>query len=100
MRPARGTVEARKGQVMEPLLTFDGVRIGHILEELTLYGATSVKMVRADRSGRESREINAPPGNAIFLRAPGFSAAPERPFHYMTDTKESRYVLGLRQPKP
>jgi hypothetical protein len=217
VRLARGTVEARKRQVTEPLLTFDGFRIGDILEELTVYGATSVKMlpenlrssllveaegysyrpepetvgsgesvvhqqmgtfedfpaksrfwvlrdalqqtlarslaevapypfesplnlnamalqkndqgslgitphrdrliyvnliliivlggrgrfcVCADRSGRESREINAPPGNAIFLRAPGFSAAPERPFHYMTDTKESRYVLGLRQPKP
>jgi hypothetical protein len=56
--------------------------------------------VCADRSGRESREINARPGNAVFLRAPGFTAAPERPFHYVTDIEETRYVLGLRQRKP
>jgi proteasome assembly chaperone (PAC2) family protein len=33
---------------MEPLLTFDGFRIGDILEELTVYGATSVKMLPED----------------------------------------------------
>ena len=67
MRLARGTVEARKRQVTEPLLTFDGFRIGDILEELTLYGATSVKMLPENlRSSllveAEGYSLGLPPG--------------------------------------
>ncbi len=51
----------------------------------------------SDRSGRDSVEIDASPGNVILMRAPGFLSTKERPFHYVSDIQEGRYVFGLRQ---
>ncbi len=54
--------------------------------------------VCSDRSGKDSVEIDASPGNVIFMRAPGFLGSEDnRPFHYVTDIRESRYTFGLRQ---
>ena len=51
-----------------------------------------------DRSGNDSIEIDASPGNVIFMRAPGFLGSEDnRPFHYVTDIREPRYTFGLRQ---
>jgi hypothetical protein len=56
--------------------------------------------VCSDRSGREAREIDASPGNVIFMKALGlFGPADNRPFHFVTDIKEARYTFGLRQKK-
>ena len=51
----------------------------------------------SDRSGRDSVEIDASPGNVILVRAPGFLFSKERPFHYVNNIQERRYVFGLRQ---
>ena len=51
----------------------------------------------SDRSGRGSNEIDASPGNVVLMRAPGFLSTKERPFHYVSDIQERRYVFGLRQ---
>ena len=54
--------------------------------------------VCSDRSGRDAKEIDASPGNVILMRAPGlFGAEDDRPFHYVTDIRETRYTFGLRQ---
>ena len=54
--------------------------------------------VCSDRSGKDSIEIDASPGNIILMRAPGFLGSEDgRPFHYVTDIRESRYTFGLRQ---
>ena len=54
--------------------------------------------VCSDRSGKDSIEIDASPGNVILMRAPGFlGCEDERPCHYVTDVRESRYTFGLRQ---
>ena len=54
--------------------------------------------VCSDRSGKDSIEIDASPGNVILMRAPGFLGSEDlRPFHYVTDVRESRYTFGLRQ---
>ena len=54
--------------------------------------------VCSDRSGNDSIEIDASPGNIILMRAPGFLGSEDgRPFHYVTDIRESRYTFGLRQ---
>ncbi len=54
--------------------------------------------VCSDRSGNDSIEIDASPGNVIFMRAPGFLGSEDnRPFHYVTDIREPRYTFGLRQ---
>jgi len=54
--------------------------------------------VCSDRSGNDSIEIDASPGNVILMRAPGFLGSEDlRPFHYVTDVRESRYTFGLRQ---
>jgi hypothetical protein len=51
-----------------------------------------------DRSGRDATEIDASPGNVILMRAPGlFGTEDDRPFHYVTDIRETRYTFGLRQ---
>ena len=57
--------------------------------------------VCSDRSGRDSIEIDASPGNVILMRAPGFlGSEDERPFHYVTDIRGPRYTFGLRQKRP
>jgi hypothetical protein len=57
--------------------------------------------VCSDRSGNNSIEIDASPGNVILMRAPGFlGSEDERPFHYVTDIREPRYTFGLRQKRP
>jgi hypothetical protein len=56
--------------------------------------------VCSDRSGRNAKEIDASPGNVILMRAPGlFGPEDNRPFHFVTDIKETRYTFGLRQKK-
>jgi hypothetical protein len=56
--------------------------------------------VCSDRSGRDAKEIDASPGNVIFMRAPGlFEAEDNRPFHYVSQIEETRYTFGLRQKK-
>lgn len=53
------------------------------------------------RSGKDSVEIDASPGNVILMRAPGFLGSEDgRPFHYVTDIQEPRYTFGLRQKRP
>jgi hypothetical protein len=51
----------------------------------------------SDRSGRDAREIDASPGNVVFMKAPGFFRSKDRPFHFVTDIQETRYTFGLRQ---
>jgi hypothetical protein len=52
----------------------------------------------SDRSGKDTIEIDASPGNVILMRAPGlFGAEDNRPFHYVTEIEETRYTFGLRQ---
>jgi len=52
----------------------------------------------ADRAGTGATEIDATPGNAILMRAPGFHGATDgRPFHTVADIRSPRYVLALRQ---
>lgn len=55
--------------------------------------------VCSDRSGRDAKEIYTCPGKVVFLRAPGFMGSEERPFHFVTDIRETRYAFGLRQTK-
>jgi len=56
--------------------------------------------VCSDRSGRDAKEVDASPGNVIFMRAPGlFEAEDNRPFHYVSQIEETRYTFGLRQKK-
>ena len=57
--------------------------------------------VCSDRSGKDAIEIDASPGNVILMRAPGFlGSEDERPFHYVTGIRETRYIFGLRQKSP
>jgi len=57
--------------------------------------------VCSDRSGKDSIEIDASPGNVIFMRAPGLlGSEDERPFHYVAGIRETRYTFGLRQKGP
>ena len=53
--------------------------------------------VCADRGGSNAREISNEPGDLILTRAPGFLGEGRRPFHFVRDIVEPRYVFGLRQ---
>lgn len=50
-----------------------------------------------DRAGNGAREIPHAAGDLLLMRAPGFQASPERPFHFVRDIQSPRYVFGLRQ---
>ena len=52
--------------------------------------------VCADRSGNCAREIHNAPGELILIRAPGFLGSGARPFHFVGNITEARYVFGLR----
>ncbi|WAL58960.1 hypothetical protein [Thermocoleostomius sinensis] len=50
-----------------------------------------------DRSGAGAIAIDTTPGHVILMRAPGFLGLSDRPFHYVTEIRSTRYSLGLRQ---
>ncbi len=50
----------------------------------------------AARDGRAPREVPAPVGAAVIMRAPNFAGRRDRPFHYVTDIAAERLSLGLR----
>lgn len=52
--------------------------------------------ISQDRAGRGAREIPAPPGHLLLMRAPGFSGRHDRPYHAVRDITEERYIVGLR----
>ncbi len=52
--------------------------------------------VCADREGHGRHEVLNPPGSVILIRAPGFLGSTVRPFHFVDDIRETRYVFGLR----
>ena len=64
---------------------------------IVVIGGQGRFFVCADRSGIAAREIEAEPGRAIFLRAPGFLGEDNRPFHMVTEITTTRYSFGLRQ---
>ncbi len=48
------------------------------------------------RDGRNPREIPAPLGSAVIMRAPGFGGSRARPFHYVKEIAAERLSFGLR----
>ena len=64
---------------------------------VVVIGGSGRFQVCAGRNTRGATEIMAPSGHAILMRAPGFPGAADRPFHCVSDIRESRYTLVLRQ---
>ena len=62
---------------------------------ITLRGAAPF-FVCADRRGTAAREVPAPPGHLLLMRAPGYRSARPRPFHFLGEVAEDRLSLGLR----
>ena len=50
----------------------------------------------AERSGAGTRVLEAGPGDAILMRAPGFAGTGDRPFHFLDGIAVERYSLGMR----
>ena len=76
----------------------DGLRYINLICVFNI-GGRGRFFICADRAGNDAREIDASPGNVIFMRAPGLFGSRERPFHYVTGIQETRYTFGLRQQK-
>ena len=74
----------------------DGLRYKNMICNFNINGRGRF-FICSDRSGKDSKEVDFPPGNLLLMRAPGFFGGNKRPFHYVTDISETRYVLGLRQ---
>lgn len=53
-----------------------------------------------DRAGSNPRDVRAPPGHVILMRAPGYRGSDHQPFHFVTDLRERRTIVGLRQRRP
>ncbi|MDJ0943048.1 MAG: hypothetical protein QNJ30_06270 [Kiloniellales bacterium] len=62
---------------------------------VTLCGAAPF-FVCADRAGSGAREVPAPPGHLLLMRAPGYLPDRPRPFHFLGAVTEARLSLGLR----
>ncbi len=62
---------------------------------VTLRGAAPF-FVCADRGGGAAREVPAPAGHLLLMRAPGYRSDRPRPFHFLGEVTEARLSLGLR----
>ena len=49
-----------------------------------------------DRNGAGIRALAAGPGDGILMRAPGFTGATGRPFHFLDGITAERYSFGMR----
>ena len=52
--------------------------------------------VADDRRKSNAIEVANLPGDVVLMPGPGFSDLAERPFHYLEDISEERWVFGLR----
>ena len=52
--------------------------------------------VSDDREKTNQREIANLPGDVILMPGPGFKFLERRPFHYLEDITEERWIFGLR----
>lgn len=50
-----------------------------------------------DRDGTNPREVFAPPGFVILMKAPGFRGTERGPFHSISNVARGRLILGIRQ---
>jgi hypothetical protein len=66
------------------------------LVAIVMLGGAGRFLVCRDRAGTGEREIPCVPGDLLLMRAPGFQARGDRPFHAVRDITEDRYVIGLR----
>ena len=73
----------------------DHIRYRGLIALLVLSGHGRY-FICADREGSAAREIPAPPGYLILMRAPDFANRKDRPFHYLTDITSERYSFGIR----
>ncbi len=62
---------------------------------VTLSGAAPF-FVCADRQASDAREVPAPIGHLLLMRAPGYRSDRPRPFHFLGEVTEARLSLGLR----
>lgn len=62
---------------------------------VTLSGAAPF-FVCADRQASDAREVPAPVGHLLLMRAPGYRSDRPRPFHFLGEVTEARLSLGLR----
>lgn len=53
-----------------------------------------------DRAGTNPRDVPAPPGHLILMRAPGYRGSDLQPFHFVADIRSRRTIVGLRQRRP
>ena len=49
-----------------------------------------------NREGADRRDVPAPPGSLLLMRAPDFAGRADRPFHALSDITETRYSFGMR----
>jgi hypothetical protein len=73
----------------------DHIRYEGVVAIVPLSGAARF-FVCADRAGNAAREVPAPVGSVVLMRAPGFAGTRFRPFHYVTGITEERLSFGLR----
>ncbi len=74
----------------------DGFRYKNVICNFNISGSGRF-FICSNRSGKDSNEIDFPPGSILFMRAPGFLGSDSRPFHFVKEIQDTRYVFGLRQ---
>lgn len=74
----------------------DHIRYINLVAILVIAGAGRF-FVCNDRAGTNAREVPAPEGSLLLMRAPGFDGSRHRPFHMLGEVTRERLILGLRQ---
>lgn len=73
----------------------DHLRYSGLVALVVLAGRGRFSICR-DRAGHGAREIPAPPGNLILMRAPGLFSRKDRPFHMLSEITRERWSFGMR----
>ena len=66
------------------------------LVAIVVLSGTGRFWVCGNREGADRRDVPAPPGSLLLMRAPDFSGRADRPFHALSDVTETRYSFGMR----
>jgi hypothetical protein len=74
----------------------DPIKSINLVVIIVLEGHGSLYRCR-DREGTDPRLIDTSEGNLILMRADGFKPNSDRPFHYITDIVQTRYIIVYRQ---
>lgn len=74
----------------------EGQSFRNLIAIILLSGSGTFYLCRNEK-GEYAKALHTEPGWCILMRAPGFLGTDVQPYHYVSDIKEERLIIALRQ---